>query len=301
MELSVGGPRSQDFVESQRAGAPRSHYAVVSECIQYLIDHGARSPSLTQLSQHVALSPSHLQRIFVEWAGVSPKEFLQNLSSARARRMLDDGRSLMSAAYDIGLSSSSRLHDLMVRVEGMTPAEYRDRARGLDIDWATFSTPFGSALFAATERGLCHLAFVDDEALALQELEHQWPLARLSERRDRLTAFADEVCRRMSGHGPQRRLGLVLKGSPLRLRVWRALLGVREGVCTSYRDIAQAIGSPNAARAVGQAVGGNSLAYLVPCHRVIRASGAIGEYRWGAARKMTILGRELSAGHSRPI
>ncbi|TPV96026.1 MAG: methylated-DNA--[protein]-cysteine S-methyltransferase [Myxococcales bacterium FL481] len=275
-----------------------SHYRVVADCIEYLLDRDGKRPTLSQLARRVGLSPSHLQRVFVEWAGVSPKEFTQNLDVARARRLLDEGRSLMSTAFELGLSSSSRLHDLFVRVESMTPAEYRARAAGLRIAWATFPTPYGPALFASTERGICQLSFVADDAQGLEELTREWPQAELEHQPPRLAEVASEVATRMAGGAPKRRLGLLLRGSPLRLQVWRALLHVDPGCCTSYGDLAAAVGRPGAAQAVGQAVGANRLAYLVPCHRVIRASGEISDYRWSRARKLAMLGREWATPHA---
>ena len=263
------------------------------ECaIRYLAEHADEQPDLAGVAQRVHLSPWHLQRLFVAWAGVSPKEFLQSLTLTRAKALLDDSRPLLETAVTLGLSGPSRLHDLFIRAQAVTPGEYKRAGEGLTIYWSEADTPFGRALFAATDRGLCRLSFTAGEPDAKARLQEEWPGAVLAHSMERLAPYVDELTHRMRGGAPSMRLGLLLSGTELRLRVWRALLEIPRGSVASYQDVARICGRPRAVRAVASAVAVNPLAYLIPCHRVIRSTGALGNYRWGSGRKAVILAAE---------
>ena len=291
-------------------------YQRVEQAIVFLAEHHTEQPRLEDIAAGANLSPFHFQRLFTRWAGISPKRFLQALTLSHAKQVLSASRSVLDAAYEAGLSGPSRLHDVFVTYEAMTPGEFKRGAAGLSIDHGLHPTPFGRCLIAATERGICALQFVGDgeEPAALDALAARWPGAALR-REDRRTgdlarrAFApaapQSVAQRGEPAGRQRGEPagapprLWLRGTPFQLKVWEALLSVPEGALTSYREIARRVGSPGAARAVGRAVAENPVAYLIPCHRVIRNTGAVGEYRWGAARKRAILAWE--AGRARAV
>lgn len=272
--------------------ASAGHYATVARALAFLEANAARSPSLAETAAVLGLSEFHFQRLFLEWAGVTPKEFLQALRLARAKQLLVHSRPLLDTAFALGLSGPSRLHDLFVTVEGLTPGDWKRGAAGLHLRWTVADTRFGPALFAAGERGLCRIAFVDSLAAARDELALHWPGARLVEDAAALAPTITEVASRMSGEAPRERLGLLLRGSPLRLKVWQALLRLPPGAVASYSFLAAQAGHPSAVRAVASAVADNPIAWLVPCHRAIRASGALGEYRWGASRKALVLACE---------
>jgi AraC family transcriptional regulator, regulatory protein of adaptative response / methylated-DNA-[protein]-cysteine methyltransferase len=277
-----------------------SDYSRVEAAIQYLTDHAQEQPTLAEVAAHIGLSEFHFQRLFRQWAGVTPKDFLQSLTLSRAKHLLGESRSLLETSLTLGLSGSSRLHDLFLSLEAMTPGEFKRGGAGLKIHWGVHATPFGEALFAVTDRGLCGLSFVGDAPRdeAVGQLQSRWPEAELSEVSIRIEPVAREVLSRMQGSAAQP-LSLVLKGSPFQIKVWEALLAIPEGQVTSYQSLAQMIGSPSAPRAVGSAVAMNPIAYLIPCHRVIRATGAIGEYHWGNVRKQAILGVEGARMFSR--
>ncbi len=271
-------------------------YDRVAAAIGYLERHAAERPSLDAVAGHLALSPSHFQRLFRRWAGVSPKQFLQALALARAQERLRDSASVLDAAFAAGLSGPGRLHDLFVAVEAVTPGEYKGRGRGVAIRYGFHDTPFGEALLACTGRGLCHLGFVGEggRGEALETLAAEWPEADRREDAaatevDATTVFAPAQER------PGAPLRLHLRGTNFQLQVWRALLRIPEGAAVSYGDLARRLGRPAAHRAVASAVGANPVAYLIPCHRVLRASGALGGYRWGLPRKHAMLARELAA------
>jgi AraC family transcriptional regulator of adaptative response/methylated-DNA-[protein]-cysteine methyltransferase len=267
-------------------------YTRIERAIGFLHQHQDEQPGLEDVARHVGLSAFHFQRLFVSWAGVTPKEFLQALTLQRAKTLLRQSTSLLDTSLQAGLSGPSRLHDLFLQVEKMTPGEYKAQAKGLTIHWSIADTPFGPALFAATERGLCRMAFADDAVEALAELETEWPASTLIESAKHISPYAEEAVRRMRGLTPQSRLGLLLKGSDLRLKVWLALLRVPPGNLVSYSHLAQAIEQPSAVRAVASSVADNPIAFLIPCHRVIRSTGAHGEYHGGANRKLALIGME---------
>ena len=270
-----------------------SDYSRVAEAIQYLEAHASSQPSLPEVAAHVGLSEFHFQRLFHRWAGVTPKAFLQCLTLGRAKAMLQDSRSLLDASLELGLSGPSRLHDLFLSVEAMTPGTFKRGGEGLTIQWGVHDTPFGEALLAVTTRGLCGLSFLGDASRgeAIRGLERRWPEADLAEAPERTEPIAAEVSARMQGT-PGQPLSLVLKGSPFQVKLWEALLTIPEGQVTSYQGLARRIQAPGASRAVGTALSMNPIGYLIPCHRVIRATGAIGDYRWGGVRKQALLAME---------
>jgi len=281
MELPVTG----DLAEQSRA------YQQIARAIAYVRANSPRQPRLAEIAAHVGLSESEFQRRFSQWAGISPKRFWQVLTKEHAKRALRETQSVLDATYAAGLSSPGRLHDLLVASEAVSPGEHRALGRGVDIRYGWAPTPFGEVLAALTPRGVCKLAFVGGagrDALR-DELIAEWPLAAIH----RDDAAAVEVARRIFSVAPRAEpVHVWVRGSNFQIKVWEALLRVLPGELVSYGDLARAIGSPNAARAVGSAVGANPVAVLIPCHRVIRASGDLGDYRWGLERKATLIARE---------
>ncbi len=283
---------------------PLSDYTRIEHAIRLLQSRAREQPSLAELAAAAGLSEFHFQRLFQRWAGISPKRFLQVLTLAEAKRMLAESRSLLDTSFEVGLSSPSRLHDLFLTLECMTPGEYKARAAGLTIRWGVEETPFGPALFAALDRGLCGLSFLteDDPETAFAQLRERWPEATLEAAPAAVRPLAEAFATRMAGRTDQP-LSLVLKGTPFQLRTWEALLRIPPGHALAYADVAKLAGSPGASRAVGSAVGANPIAGLIPCHRVIQGTGALGDYRWGAPRKAALLaverGRRLEAGELR--
>jgi AraC family transcriptional regulator, regulatory protein of adaptative response / methylated-DNA-[protein]-cysteine methyltransferase len=270
-----------------------SDYSRVEQAIRYLEAHAHERPTLLDVARQVGLSEFHFQRLFQRWAGVSPKAFLQCLTLNRAKTLLASSSTLMEASLELGLSGTGRLHDLFLGLEAMTPGEFKRAGQGLTIQWGVHATPFGEALFAITPRGLCGLSFLEEgsRAAAVDAFQARWPEARLVEDSRQTEPFANEVAARMQGN-VSRPLSLVLKGSPFQIKVWEGLLTIPEGGVASYQDLARRIGAPNASRAVGTTLAMNPIGYLIPCHRVIRASGAVGDYHWGAVRKQALLGVE---------
>lgn len=275
--------------ESPLASQSR-HYATVARAITYLRRTALRQPTLEELAAALNISPFHLQRLFSEWAGVSPKRFLQYLTKEHARRLLAQSADMLTVAAEVGLSSGSRLHDLMVTCEAMTPGEIKAGGADLTIGHGLAPSPFGTALVAWSPRGICHLAFCSgDEAERLAELASLWPRAVL--RRD--DAAAGELLARVFPiRAPTAPLHLLLRGTNFQIKVWEALLRCPPGRVLSYGALARAAGNPKAARAVGSALAANTIGFLIPCHRVIRESGKIHDYRWGCERKLAMLGWE---------
>lgn len=264
-------------------------YARIAEAIAYLHAHRGEQPELATLAHHLQLSETHLQRLFTRWAGISPKRFLQSLTLDFARARLAATRDVLSLSYEAGLSSPGRLHDLFVTLDAVSPGEAKSGGVGLVIRYGVHPTPFGEALIAASARGICKLHFLaagDDPGLLLLA---DWPHAILQAD---AAATAPLVAAIFHAARPTAPLALWVKGSNFQIQVWRALLAIPPGGLTTYRTLAEGIGHPRAARAVGNAVAANPLAYLIPCHRVIRESGALGGYRWGQIRKTAIQGWE---------
>lgn len=270
-------------------------YARVEKAIAFLETNYRRQPELREVAGSVGLSEYHFQRLFRRWAGISPKRFLQFLTADHAKRLLRERRPVLDVAYSVGLSGPGRLHDLLVNVEAVTPGELKAAGEGLRIRWGIHDSPFGRVLLATTERGVCALEFVGEggDADAAAELAARWPAAELVQDAEGTRAVADAVFGGGgAGEGPA--ISLYLRGTNFQVKVWEALLRIPAGHVATYGDVARAVGDAGAARAVGTAVGQNPVAFLIPCHRVIRGTGAFGEYRWGAARKRAILGWEAA-------
>lgn len=254
----------------------------------------AEAPSLQALAEQAGQSPFHFQRSFVSLAGVTPKEFSQALTLARAKQRLQDAESVLEAALNVGLSGPSRLHDLFLSLEGLTPGEFKAGGLGLQLQWCRFETLLGPAWLAASARGVMRLAFLSGSSVAEQIAAAGLPDAQWQEAPEALAPLAQEVQRRLAGLQPQQPISLVLSGTPLRLKVWEALLRIPAGQLLSYGQLARLSGAPQAVRAVASCVAANPIAYLIPCHRVIRANAEFGEYRWGPATKRALLGLELA-------
>ena len=269
------------------------NYQRVAEAIVYLRQNFKSQPTLDQVAEHVHLSPFHFQRLFTDWAGVSPKKFLQYVSVQYARRMLaEPSATLFDVAHQTGLSGTGRLHDLFVHVEGMTPGEYKNGGEPLTINHHFAESPFGRVLVASTGKGICHIGFVEDEQEALSQLYQRFPNAHHRPSEDAIQQRALSIFSQDWKQLSQ--IKLHLKGTDFQLKVWEALLSVPTGRLITYGQIAQQIGAPKASRAVGSAVGSNPVAFLIPCHRVIQASGALGGYHWGAVRKTAMIGWEAA-------
>jgi AraC family transcriptional regulator, regulatory protein of adaptative response / methylated-DNA-[protein]-cysteine methyltransferase len=272
--------------------ANASDYARIERAIRFLEDRHHEQPALEDLAGHLGLSPFHLQRLFSRWAGVSPKRFLQFLTVEHAKAALRESRSVLEAAYATGMSGPGRLHDLFVAVEAVTPGEFKSGGAGLTLRWGLSESPFGTCFLAATDRGVCALSFVRGQAEGLEALRTEWPSARLVEERREMVALTERIFS-SAGKAP----GLLLKGTNFQLKVWSALLRVPQGAVTSYEALAADAGLRGATRAVASAVAANPVAYLIPCHRVIRKSAQLGEYHWGAHRKQAILAWEAAGAH----
>ena len=268
-------------------------YLRIEKAISFLQSNYTRQPDLREIARSVHLSEYHFQRLFTRWAGISPKRFLQYLTLEHAKRALKESRTVLDATFDAGLSSPGRLHDLFVTIEAMTPGEFKQSGDGLTIDFGFHPTLFGECLLALTRRGICGLAFVPGgkRTQVLRELRDRWSGATLSEAPGTTQPFIDRLFFRPVKK-PRKPLQLLLKGTNFQIKVWEALMRIPEGMVVSYEDLARAIGSPKASRAVGNAVGKNPLAYIIPCHRVILQAGVIGNYHWGPERKKALLGWE---------
>lgn len=270
-------------------------YATVARAIRFVAAHHREQPSLAEVASHVGLSEFHLQRVFSAWAGISPKRFMQFLTKEHARAALRRSRDVLDTALDCGLSGPGRLHDLLIACDAVSPGEARRQGAGLEIRHGFGRTPFGTALVAVTARGICHLRFADDgAAAAIAELRTTWGAAHLEEDPALAQQTLDAVFGNFIGASWTGSLSLYLRGTNFQIKVWEALLGLPAGEVTTYGALARRIGCPGAARAVGTAVGANPLAVLIPCHRVIRESGALGGYRWGVERKQALLAREAA-------
>ena len=271
-------------------------YERVANVIRFLDRHHTEQPDLTALADAAALSPFHFHRLFSTWAGVTPKDFLQCLTLEHVKQLLRDGENIFDAAIEAGLSGPGRLHDLCVTLEAASPGEMKSGGAGIQINFGFAKTPFGLALIAETKRGICHLSFVDDRGRteARDSLAAQWPNAKSHRDDTRASELAAQVFSRGPKSKSDRVLRAYVRGTEFQLRVWRALLLVPVGNLTTYGRLAEAIGQSTAARAVGGAVGANPIAFIIPCHRVIRETGALGHYHWDPIRKRAILGWELS-------
>lgn len=268
-------------------------YELVRQNLDYLREHWREQPSLDLLADRNGLSAAHLQRLFMRWAGLSPKAFVQALTIDSARKLLRDSASVLEASYEVGLSGPGRLHDLFVTHEGMTPGAYKARGKGLTIRFGFHDCPFGKVLLMMTDQGICGLAFADpgEEGASFQDMRSRWPDAFYVEDPE---ATATQVARifNPSEWKAEQPLRIVFIGSEFETRVWQTLLRVPLGQATTYSDIAGHIGNAKASRAVGTAVGRNPISFVVPCHRVLGKSGGLCGYHWGLTRKQAILGWE---------
>ena len=272
-------------------GQQHINYNRIAEAIDYLKRNFKSQPSLEEVAEKIQLSPYHFQRLFTEWAGTSPKKFLQYISIEHAKRLLkDDQATLFDVAHETGLSGTGRLHDLFVNIEGMTPAEYKYGGSALLINYSWEYSPFGKLLLGSTAKGLCYMAFAEEQEIGMQAMVNKFPLATFENRRDFFQQDALSIFR--GDWSQMERIKLHLKGTAFQLKVWEALLRIPMGKLSTYGNIAKAVGSPNASRAVGTAIGSNPVAFLIPCHRVIQSSGALGGYMWGIGRKTAMIGWE---------
>lgn len=267
-------------------------YQRIANAIAYLSDNFIYQPSLEEVAAQVHLSPHHFQRVFSQWAGVSPKKFMQYLSLEHLRERIYEMPNLQEAAEAVGYSAQSRVYDLFVSIEGVTPQEYKSMGKGLEIHYGFHQTPYGICMIAATERGICALAFVEEENKQeeLKELTKKWQAATLVSNPAYTKKFVKKIFERTTSE----KIHLFVKGTNFQLKVWEALLSIPSSAVTTYQQIAKSIDKPKAVRAVGTAIGQNPVGYLIPCHRVIRKEGKIGQYRWGRTRKQAILGCEMA-------
>lgn len=269
------------------------HYSRIVEAIEYIKANFKDQPNLDEVAEQVHLSPFHFQRLFSEWAGTTPKKFLQYISIEHAKKLLTDKQaSLFDTAFETGLSGTSRLHDLFVNIEGMTPAEYKNGGKNLHINYSFAESPFGNLIVASTLKGVCYMAFEDDEEKALNNLKSKFPNASFQRKLDLQQQNALFIFQ--NDWSKLSEIKLHLKGTSFQLKVWETLLKIPMGGLSTYGNIAEQIGNANASRAVGTAIGNNPVAFLIPCHRVIQSSGNFGGYMWGNTRKTAIIGWEMS-------
>lgn len=268
-------------------------YQRMAAAIRYLVEQRIEMPGLERVAAEVGLSPHHLQRLFRRWVGISPKRFQQFLKANEALQLLQSSLPVLDAAFELGLSSGGRLHDLTLNMFAATPGEVARSGAGVTVRYGPCATPFGPALLAVSARGICGLQFVAGDARAtLKEMQRGWERADWVEDSARAESLAKEL---FSPSGDDLSLALHLRGSNFQLQVWQALLRIPQGAVISYGDLATRLGRPGAARAIGTAVGANPVALIIPCHRVLRSSGALGGYRWGEERKWGLLARETLA------
>ena len=270
-------------------------YRRIEKAILFIEENFQTQPSLKEIADHVTLSEFHFNRLFSKWAGTSPQRFMRFLTKEFAKEKLVESSNLLEATFESGLSSSSRLHDLFVTYEAMTPAEFKSKGAGLTIHYGIHETPFGDCLIAITERGITDFRFIgnEDKNLIIKELQQDFDKAKLIFDNNFTKPFIEQIfCETHNSNEP---LTLLMRGTNFQIKVWEALLKIPFGQMVSYETIANAIGQPTAQRAVGTAIGSNRLGYIIPCHRVLQKVGGIGGYRWGVTRKKAILGWEM--GH----
>lgn len=268
-------------------------YGRIEQAILFLEKNFREQPDLKEVAASVGLSEYHFQRLFSRWAGISPKRFLQFLTIEYAKQLLAESKSVLDVTYESGLSSPGRLHDLFVTCEAITPGEFKNKGEGLTIIYGFHPSPFGECLLSITERGVCGLAFVQqgDRATALDELKRNWPKSSFAEDAIQTQPFVEQIFNSVKD---RQALPVILKGTNFQIKVWQALLKIPAGSAVSYDELAAMIGQPGAARAVGNAVAQNPIGYVIPCHRVIRKIGVVGDYHWHPARKRAILGWEAA-------
>jgi len=267
------------------------NYNRIEKAIKYIAQNYKQQPSLEDMAKHVNVSEFHFQRIFTEWAGISPKKFLQFLTVEELKKELLISRNLIEAASNVGLSAQSRVYDLFVNIEAVTPNEYKTKGQGISIEYGIHKTPFGKCLIAITERGICSIAFIEDEeGDPFTSLQAEWENASIKNNQKKTKEFAEMIF----DVSAKNNFKLLVRGTKFQVKVWEALLKVPFGNVTNYQTIANTINEPGAVRAVGTAIGNNPIAYVIPCHRVIRQEGLVGQYHWGSARKAAIIGWEKS-------
>jgi len=272
-----------------------SDYARIETAIEYLEKTFLDQPSLEDLSRHLDLSPFHFQKLFKRWAGISPKRFLQFLTVEYAKKLLNESRSVLETTHESGLSGPGRLHDLFVSIEAMTPGEFKSKAAGMNIFYGIHSTPFGNCLLAVTSKGICDLSFfsADKQLEAITELKTRWPEAELIEKKKNTQFFLNRIFPK-NGKKKKSTVKLFLKGTNFQIKVWKALLDIPPGGVLSYEDVARYMGLPKASRAVGGAVAANPVSYIIPCHRVIKKGGVLGNYHWSPVRKKAMFAWEAA-------
>ena len=273
------------------------NYLRIEQAIQYLEKNFLHQPQLGEVADAVHLSPFHFQRLFTEWAGISPKKFMQYLTVDFLKHRLSLSKNLVDAAESAGLSSQSRVYDLFTTLEAVTPQEYKERGSGIRIDYGFHETIFGLCLLGVTERGICWLSFVTtdaDQAKELNDMKAHWHNSVFYQDQELTLSFVKRIFSDFSGLKKPERLHVFVKGTNFQIKVWEALLKIPAGNISTYQGIAESIQSPRAMQAVGSAVGSNHVAYLIPCHRVIRKDGILGEYRWSAIRKKSLIGWEMA-------
>ncbi|WP_310555715.1 methylated-DNA--[protein]-cysteine S-methyltransferase [Flavobacterium sp.] len=272
------------------------NYNRIAEAIKYIKANFKEQPNLDEVAQKVNLSPFHFQRIFSEWAGTSPKKFLQYTTVEYAKTLLKENQAtLFETAYETGLSGTGRLHDLFINIEGMTPAEYKNGGKDLAINYSFAECQFGNILVASTEKGICYMAFADDEIIAFSTMHNHFPKANFRQMVDLIQQNALNIF--THDWTKLNHIKLHLKGTDFQLKVWQTLLKIPMGQLTTYGTVANKIENPNASRAVGTAIGSNPVAFLIPCHRVIQSTGVFGGYMWGNTRKTAIIGWEGTKTH----
>lgn len=274
------------------SGQKQRDYERIEKAIRFINDNFKAQPSLEDIAAAVHVSPYHFQRMFSEWAGVSPKKFMQYISLGHAKDLLRNRMTLLDVAYETGLSGPSRLHDLFVSIEGMTPGEFKNGGAGLTINYGFAESPFGKIIVASTHKGVCHMFFVEDESKALFDLKSRFPSAAYHQITDKFQQDALFIFQEDWSNLDQ--IKLHLAGTPFQIKVWESLLKIPMGALSTYGDLAKEIGNPKASRAVGAAIGSNPVAFLIPCHRVIQGSGKIGGYMWGRDKKSAIIGWEAA-------
>lgn len=270
------------------------NYEKIAKAIEFITTNVKQQPSLFEVAEEVSLSQFHFQRLFSEWAGVSPKKFLQYITADYLKGKIKESSNLVELAESAGLSSQSRVYDLFTGIEAVTPQEYKSSGKGLDIKYGFHQSPFGECFLAITERGICAMAFVDEQSRDQQLilLAKKWHFATIQQDAIATENYLNKIFQpHLSTLG---KLPLLVQGTNFQLKVWEALLAIPQGSVTTYQQIAESIGNPRAVRAVGTAVGDNPIAYLIPCHRVIRKEGLLGEYRWGSTRKKALIGWEAA-------
>lgn len=270
-----------------------TNFERIAEAISYIQTNFKDQPGLDEVAEKIHLSPFHFQRLFTEWAGVSPKKFLQYITVEHAKKMLKEKQATLSdTAFETGLSGTSRLHDLFINIEGMTPGEYKNGGGDLTIHYSFAESPFGNILVASTSKGICHMSFADDPQRAFRELQAGFPNADFRQ----VVDMAQQNVLYIFTHDWSKlnEIKLHLKGTAFQLKVWSTLLKIPLGQLSTYGDIAKQIVNPNASRAVGSAIGDNPVAFLIPCHRVIQSTGIFGQYHWGSVRKAAMIGWEAA-------